>query len=96
MPLLLTRLWTNKTRMLLPRNREKLKRLRREKKEKRNSLKKKLSKTPRTRKLLRRRQPRIRLKLPSRQEMRLKRLIRDLCNKGFRPKLLRRPRSMLN
>jgi hypothetical protein len=95
-PLLLTRLWTNKTKTQLPRRREKLRRPRKGKKKKRNLLKKKLYKTPRIRKLLRKRQPRTRLKLPLRQEMRLRRSIRDLCNKGSRPRLLRKPRSMLN
>lgn len=95
-PLLLTRLWTNKTKMPLPRRRERLRRLRKEKKKKRNSPKKKLNKKQRIRKLPRRKQPRIRLKLPLRQEMRLRRSIRDLCNKGSRPRLLRKPRSMLS
>jgi len=94
--LLLTKLWTNKTKTPLPRRREKLRKLRKGKKEKRNSPKKKLNKKLRIRKLLRRKQLRTRLKLPLRQEMRLRGSIRDLCNKGCRPRLLRKPGSMLN
>ena len=95
-PLLLTRLWINKIKMPLLRRREKKRRPVKRLKKIRNSPKKKLNKMLRIRKLLRRRQSRTRLKLPLRQEMKLRRSIRDLCNKGSMLKLLRKLRSMLN
>ena len=95
-PLLLTRLWINKIKMPLLRRREKKRRPVKRLKKIRNSPKKKLNKMLRIRRLLRRRQSRTRLKLPLRQEMKLRRSIRDLCNKGSMLKLLRKLRSMLN
>ena len=94
--LLLTRLWINKIKMLLPRRREKLRRPRRRLRRKRSSLKKKLNKRPRPKRRLRRRQPRRRKRLPEKLEMKLRRKIRVSCNKDLRLKLLRRLESKLN